>query len=442
VITASEYLGAAVAVSLAESAEDAAEFLIANDQSVDPSTRSFAERVLSKDNSAGILEQIRLHDRIRASRQSLRTYPHDPYRWIDLALFYTSAGLQERARRCVTTALALAPRDRHILRSAVRFFIHTKDLEQAYSVISRNPATPYDPWLIATEIAVAQVIDRSTDLVKLGRALASGGDFGDWDLGELRSALGTLEVRSGNTRKGKRWFTKSIVKPTENAVAQVHWAIRELNIQEIEGVDNVRAASPEANAWHEFDRQRWDSALSHGLEWTRDQPFSATPSVFGSFVAGSMLERHDEAIRICREALVPNQGHPILLNNLAFSLLNIDRKEEARKVLAMIPTTLQDESHQLTICATRGMLSYKDGSHDEGQELYDASIQGFLARRDYHLVALAAVYHLLCRAEARLPIPQSLEAQLRSAEKLMKNQEIIQLVGKLRRRVSELLESS
>jgi hypothetical protein len=55
----------------------------------------------------------------------------------------------------------LAPNHRFALRSAARFFLHVGKPDDAQTILRRSEATRRDPWLMAAEIAVSTVADRT-----------------------------------------------------------------------------------------------------------------------------------------------------------------------------------------------------------------------------------------------------------------------------------------
>src|SRR6266581_47966 len=68
---------------------------------------------------------------IRATKQRVTIFPRDAFAWIDQARLYTILGQYKKAERAVLVALHLAPSDRIIVRSAIRFFAHHNDWDEA-----------------------------------------------------------------------------------------------------------------------------------------------------------------------------------------------------------------------------------------------------------------------------------------------------------------------
>ena len=152
-------------------------------------------------------------------RRKLNAYPRNPILWTNLARLYTSLGVQDKATRAMRVALSLAPENRFILRAASRLCLHQGEPEEAHQILLRAPNLTADPWLLAAEIATASARGKTSRLVKTGRNLLESPRHSPFDLSELASALGTLEIMEGNRRAAHRLITVSLGKPTENSIA-------------------------------------------------------------------------------------------------------------------------------------------------------------------------------------------------------------------------------
>jgi hypothetical protein len=69
----------------------------------------------------------------------------------------------------MTVALGLAPNHRAVLRAAARMLIHLGQTDEAHTLIRRHARTPTDPWLMATEISIAQVLGQTPVFAGKGR---------------------------------------------------------------------------------------------------------------------------------------------------------------------------------------------------------------------------------------------------------------------------------
>src|SRR5438270_1641558 len=115
---ASDLMGVAVVLGLQSEAAELAEYVL-GEQITGRAAQIQAEIILGR---AQPLYPSNDHARIRAAKQRVTEFPRDAYAWIDQARLYTILGQYDKARRAVLIALNLAPADRIIVRSAIRFF--------------------------------------------------------------------------------------------------------------------------------------------------------------------------------------------------------------------------------------------------------------------------------------------------------------------------------
>lgn len=127
-------------------------------------------------------------------------------------------GQAKQSIEVMNIALALDSTNRFVSRSAARLFVHVEDLDRAHYVIKHNEQINSDPWLIASEISVNLLRNRSSSLVKKGLEMVNSGDYSPFSLSELMSSLGTLEFIKGTQKKSKVFFNKSLIKPNDNAL--------------------------------------------------------------------------------------------------------------------------------------------------------------------------------------------------------------------------------
>ena len=103
----------------------------------------------------------------------------------------------------------LSPENRFILRSSARFFAHLGDIEFAHKIIQKSELTKHDPWLMATEIALATLREKNSKFAKLGAQIVRSDNFHPFNLTELAGSLATLEMKNASFQKSKKLFTKN-----------------------------------------------------------------------------------------------------------------------------------------------------------------------------------------------------------------------------------------
>lgn len=342
-----------------------------------PLALRLAQRILQPTSAQSDEAQVNWRNQVAASRAFLTSFPDDPLEWVDLALAHTVLGNKAAAERAVRIALAMAPYNRFVLRAAARLYVHNEDLEHAQSILTRNRATIYDPWLLSAEIAIASARKTTSRLATQGRRLSDSQSFRKYDLSELAMALATLEHESGGSRKRTKKFLRlALMDPTENTVAQADWlANRDSDLEHV----NVSAfhipANFEAEANAAFGVGDWDTSYQHAQSWLSDQAFSARPAILAGFIASSVLVDFQKAVQFCKDALIPNPNDATLLNNLAFSYANMNETKEARNYIrrAVNNPNLRIEE-LIVVTATQGLISFREGDAENGEAFYQKAI--------------------------------------------------------------------
>jgi Flp pilus assembly protein TadD len=306
---------------------------------------------------------------IARSRARLATTPRDALAWMDMSRAYTTLGQPEHAEAAIGRALLLAPNSRLIVRAACRRLVHADRTEDAHRLLLRHPRTRHDPWLIAAEIALAQILEETPRLAREGRALLESGKFSPAGVTELAGALGTIEFLSGSMKRARRLFQLSMQAPSENAVAQARWiAARTGGI--IISDDAWRTPrSYEAWCWRAFQAKKWELSLAFAKEWVRDEPFSSRAAVLATFLATAVNEDYEYAIECAREVLIADGSDSMLRNNLIVALAYADRLDEARMEAARMPNE-QDPDQACTFLATQGLVEMRSGHFVLGRDFY------------------------------------------------------------------------
>ena len=108
--------------------------------------------------------------------------------------------------------------------------------------------------------------------------------------------------------------------------------------------------------------------------------------------------------------MLANPTNPTLINNRVYSLANLDRLDEAERLLQqLLKTTDRDSIFRMhpALLATSGLICYRRGDLAHGQELYTASIEMALHAGEKRLAARAALFFALEEIHARMKSQQS-----------------------------------
>src|SRR5690606_21639596 len=114
-----------------------------------------------------------------------------------------AVGNAKRADRAIVTALSLSPNSRVTLRTVARYYVHVGEPDRAHALIARHERTAGDPWLMASEIALAQASGEQRRFAVKGRRFSKSNAAPVRHLSELRGALGGLELASGAVRHAR-----------------------------------------------------------------------------------------------------------------------------------------------------------------------------------------------------------------------------------------------
>jgi len=393
-----DLVGAALVLERHDIAREAAEYLLASGSEASPVAARLARFIVEpghgKAGDPPALTVDARRQRISSLRRRLQSGPRNALGWIDLAREYAVLGQVNPSEHAVRIALSLAPDNRFVVRSAARFFMHKQDPEQAHHILRHAVKARSDPWLLAAEIAAASVAGRVPGSIKSGRRLIDSGHFTAWHVSELACAIGTAELGAAKRSDIRRLFRRALTQPTENALAQVSWAVRRDNqLLEIDPSAYETPRSYEARAWERFVAGAWGEAVGAAEEWQLDEPFATRPAAFGSFLAAVALGDLELGALFARRGLEANPDDALLLNNLSFTLATADRVDEARAVFARIRKAGLDPAMRAAYLATSGLLSYRDGRVEEGHDLYMTSITSAKEANAPATSAWATLFH-------------------------------------------------
>ena len=212
------------------------------------------------------------HREIRRLRETLTENSQQPLAWSELSRNYLVAGEDKKSVKAMQSALHLAKHHRYLDRAATRLFIHVDDPDRAIALLRANPATSFDPWLMAAEIATSSVAGRKSIHIDRGRRLLESRKNSSRELSELAAAIGTVELVNGSVKKAKALFAQSMEVPTENAVAQAQWAAEREPRIAIPTSAWMVPLTHEANALRSRASRSWELVLDACALWLADEP--------------------------------------------------------------------------------------------------------------------------------------------------------------------------
>lgn len=344
-------------------------------------------------------------------RDRTRNHREDPLAWSELALARLIQGRVEASIRNIQIALHLAPQSRYILRAAARLFCHNHERERAHELIRWNEATPRDPWLMAAEISLAQLVDRKPVFVKKGLDFIEHKRALPRQITELAGAIGTFYLKGGFERRSKKLFGVSLADPTANSLAQAEWASWHSNNNLISETTWNRAGfANEALATHAARQGQFEIALERCIEWIAEERFSSRAFVAASSTA-NVLDDYVRAEAFAKEGLRYNPRSSSLRNSLAFSLASRGKLDDAEVELRKIANLADDQDGKLISDANNGLIAMRRGNLALGESLYRQAISRFRQANKHETAATAHAYFARESVKARHPLAAEILAE-------------------------------
>lgn len=373
--TAADFIGAAIAVGNPALAREAAISILERGvQEHTPLGRLAAYCVRPEDAEQQEEHSAPQSDQVRGIRRRLVGYPRDPVSRMDLGRHFATIGDRKRAHREVLGAVSLSPSNRVLVRAASRFLVHEGDRDHARDILRRSGRVATDPWILAAELAIAELMERPSPYIRQARRITQEGRFAPSDISELTSALATSELKSGSERRARKLFRASLDSPTDNSLAQAEWASRQVGDVGLSAAKLVDPRGYEARAKVAFAEGDWNVALEESRLWTSDEPYSSLPAQFGSFVASAVIGDFRLGAEIARAALRVNPENATLLNNLAYAEASQDHVESAAEALRRIRNGEEDPGLEIALVATKGLVAFRSGRLEAGSESYEEAI--------------------------------------------------------------------
>lgn len=353
-------------------------------------------------------DRVYVQAEIVRQKKYLDLNPRGAIPYVDIARLYVIKGQLKKAEKAIRTAVAIAPDNRFVLRSASRFYVHNDEPERALALLRKAPRTQEDPWVLASLIAIETMQDAPPSYFKRARAMMDSTRFNPVHLAELGAALATLQLNTGHFKNARRLFNQSLSNPNDNTVAQAVWAANEFSMAiSIDPDWLVSRYSSEANYYTHEKIGNYTEALKCAQAWFDDEPFSTRPLQAGAFAA-CILGRYDVAEDQIRQALLLDPTSPDSKNNLAFSLMARNKLSDAVSVLADVYSSEMRTGNALSghTLANLGMFYYRQGDRDNGNKFYEHAVSALDNGRQSSSKKIALAYWVneaTLAADPRLP---------------------------------------
>lgn len=329
--------------------------------------------------------------RLRALRAALKENPANPLALLDIAQLKLAWGDRQAADRALRTAMSLLPNNVLALRTYARYLVHIGDKERAHALIQRHPRTPRNPWLLASEIALAEVAERAPSFFGAGRRLVKDGRLPPSEITELAGALGAHEMSAGRHRLARDFFLSALQSPNDNVAAQAITDERSIGISlETAIIRSAIEGTSEASAIAAFHRGDVLASINAADHWFGEEPFSSRPVQFLGWLHIHQGE-FDRASKIITCGLRADPDDVNLLINLSYALAASGKQTEAIAVGRRALNKDRNASEPF-FKATVGLILMQSGLFDEGDSRYREATEYFGRLRDFQRQALCLAY--------------------------------------------------
>lgn len=383
-----------------------------------PVMRLVAGNILvSKPSDEVIWQSGSTLDQMRSIRAILRLVPNDTIALVELAQHHLTHGKVKQAYRCLATAFQLSPKSTYVIRAVARYWVHIGKPEKAHYFIRKLSISSEDPWLMASEIALAQVAQLPSAQMRRGQRALAVNAFSPKDVTELAAAVGDAELHSGKLKEARKLFRTALDAPNDNVLAQTIHKRTDLGI-DIDEQILQRASNGvfEGRAYQAILAADFDSAAKFTALWGAAEPFSSRPKMLESYVNGA-IGKYDQALVAALAGLRADPADLMLRGNKAYALAGMGQFEDAEVELKKIATRDGDQFAPFT-SATRGMIEMLKGNTETGVALYENAIELFTKRKDEEAVTTCQAF--MARAAVTANAPQRDALVLKANERFSK----------------------
>lgn len=374
------------------------------------------EEVMDPDDTHSI-GQLAVQSRVSKLRRELLVAPDNVLALLDMAQLQLANGKLQAAKRYLFTALNLAPNGRIVLRTAARFFVHQGEPDRAHSLITHHPATKEDPWLMASEIALAQVAERNSMLLNQARRMLRTSKRPSRQLAELAGAVANREILEGSFKEARSLLRLALEQPTDNVVAQAMIDGRLIGLKMDEpAILRAVSQSSEAQLLQSWMTGDETASESHALRWHAEEPFSSRPLQFLTTLY-SLQGDYARALEWVERGLIADPLDPGLATNLCFTQAAVGDEQAAQATMKRA-RSLGDLGLEPFLMATEGLIALRRSQFDLARTLYREA-ENTLAKTGRDSIAALCVAHY-AKFASEFGAPEANALLLEAQEKVNK----------------------
>ncbi|MEN5340519.1 hypothetical protein ABE583_11055 [Stenotrophomonas sp. TWI143] len=392
-----DVLSFAVSTENVDAVRDVLQVALNQGAGLSSTQKRFAENLLGAKSQyeavSGVLNSARyLAERTRQVKLLFSADPGNPLVLLDMAQLRLAQGNVKGSERLLRSAKQFSPNDRLVLRITSRFLTHINRADEAHHLLASHARTASDPWLMASEIALSQVVGKSSKFIKIGQRILKEKSRSIKSTTELAAALAGVELASGNYKRAREYYRGSLLAPNDNVMAQVVTDQKILSLDASSSVLHSGGVNPyEAKALISWRNVDYVGALEAGVLWHTEEPYSSRPLQFlTSFLSASA--NYEDAIMLARRGLVADPDDIGLEVNLAYALAATNDLVEAER-LAKKAKSSDPLKFAAQATATLGLIAMKRGDFVRADECYMSALDTFSRSNDKALYSICQAYY-------------------------------------------------
>jgi tetratricopeptide (TPR) repeat protein len=364
-----------------------------------------------------------LQPRIQGLRRLLCLAPDNALVLLDFAQLQLATGKADVARRALRTALGLAPSSRLATRTFARFLVHMDRADEALSLVRRHARVDTDPWLMATEIALADLAETSSQQLTRARRLLKSKEIAPSQLAELAGAVASAELYSGQVKAARENLRQALTAPTDNVLAQAVTEQQWTGIRlDDPAVSRAMRHANEAALFAAWNASDTETAEAKARAWHEEEPFSSRPIQFLSTLY-SLKGDYGTAKNWVELGLRADPKDEGLLANHAFTLASSGKLKQAEQVVRRLLSSGGARIRPY-VTATQGLVALHRGNAEQANRLYRTAMDEFRKAARPDLVALCMAHYAKAAVEMDLESAEMLVLEAIELEKQASNQDV------------------
>lgn len=331
---------------------------------------------------------------LRKLKNIVREYPKDALTWLDLGFYYSIVGEIRKAEEAAGIANSLAPKNPFIARGFSRFLLHIDEPEMAIWSLKKTGESKRNPLIASALLSINNAFSMKESNPSDARKIIN--DFrGDSQmLSELLASLGTLEIQNGAIKKGKKYFERALLMPTENVLTQSSWLYHKHNIV-LKNFDLTKTIESQVN--QNYSKKNYIECRENLMDLFNFQPYSIGPLTDAGYI--SMVALNDPQY-VLEHSHHGESNQKITfgeLNNILVAKIMLGKIDNIEKELMFLIEKADKKNEDImgTLRATTGMVLIKQNAIEDGYRFYEESIQTFRKSKNLKAVALSQYFFYL-----------------------------------------------